>query len=229
MVRVDARIRRTYDAGSSGHARTTALRLVVASRWKYQGGTHMRPRSLIALSVTVFVASMGIAALHADQPDGDASRIQIGYAYAKDQGIPLDVQGRNRASIGLGSYLVNAVGVCNECHTWPSYTQNPFLFLGAPKQVNVPCYMAGGRPFGPGVVSRDITPWEDGKPAGLTAEEFLHVMRTGEDPDDPGQVLQVMPWPVYQSMSDRDLLAIYDYLTAIPAINAYVCGVPSEP
>jgi hypothetical protein len=25
-----------------------------------------------------------------------------------------------------------------------------------------------------------------------------------------------MPWPVYQSMSDRDLHAIYEYLSAIP-------------
>jgi len=25
-----------------------------------------------------------------------------------------------------------------------------------------------------------------------------------------------MPWPVYQSMTDRDLKAIYEYLSAIP-------------
>ena len=37
-----------------------------------------------------------------------------------------------------------------------------------------------------------------------------------------------MPWPVYQAMTDRDLRAIYEYLLAIPAINANVCGVPSE-
>ena len=33
-------------------------------------------------------------------------------------------------------------------------------------------------------------------------------MRTGEDPDNPGQVLQVMPWPVYQAMTDHDLRAV---------------------
>ena len=65
--------------------------------------------------------------------------------------------------------------------------------------------------------------------SGLTADEFLHVIRTGEDPDNPGQVLYVMPWPVYQTMSDHDVLAIYEYLTAIPAINANTCGEPSEP
>ena len=54
-------------------------------------------------------------------------------------------------------------------------------------------------------------------------------MRTGKDPDNPGQVLQVMPWPVYQTMSDHDLRAVYEYLSAIPAIDANTCGVPSEP
>jgi len=28
-----------------------------------------------------------------------------------------------------------------------------------------------------------------------------------------------MPWPTYQNMSDRDLLAIYTYLSAIPTIT----------
>jgi hypothetical protein len=30
--------------------------------------------------------------------------------------------------------------------------------------------------------------------------------------------LQVMPWPVYGKMSDRDLRAIYEYLRAIPSL-----------
>jgi hypothetical protein len=34
-----------------------------------------------------------------------------------------------------------------------------------------------------------------------------------------GPLLQVMPWPTYQNLSDRDLLAIYTYLSAIPAIR----------
>ncbi len=40
-------------------------------------------------------------------------------------------------------------------------------------------------------------------------------MRTGVDPDS-GELLQVMLWPVYAHMTDRDLEAIYAYLTAIP-------------
>ncbi len=69
-------------------------------------------------------------------------------------------------------------------------------------------------------MSRNLTP-ENGLPAGRTYAEFEQVMRTGIDLDQAhpqlGPLLQVMPWSVYQKMSDRDLLAIYTYLSAIPA------------
>jgi hypothetical protein len=189
----------------------------------------MKTKIVLGLAATVFVLGFGFSVVRANDEDrGDESRIRIGLAFARQQGIHLDVRGRNRALVGLGSYLVNAAGGCNDCHTAPPYTSDPFAALGAPKQVNVACYLAGGQEFGP-FVSRDITPWEDNKPAGLTFRQFRHVMRTGEDPDHPGQVLQVMPWPVYQSLTDRDLRAIYEFLSAIPAIPANVCGAPSEP
>ncbi len=189
----------------------------------------MRAQLIITACTSVLIVGLGVSAMRAEDDSGpsDQSRIQIGLRYASAQGITLKLAGKNRASVGLGSYLVNAVGGCNDCHTAPPYTLDPEAFLGAPKQVNVACYLAGGTEFGP-FVSRDITPWENGKPAGLTFDEFKHVIRTGEDPDNPGQVLHVMPWPVYQSMSDHDLRAIYDYLTAIPAIPANQCGTPSE-
>jgi hypothetical protein len=190
---------------------------------------------LVWVCTGVFAACLGGAVLAASQDRdgrqqgvaGEASRIRIGFGYAQQQGIKLDLKGRNPALVGLGSYLVNAVGGCNDCHTAPPYTSDPYAFLGAPKQINLACYLAGGQEFGP-FVSRDITPWEDDKPAGLTFSQFRHVMRTGEDPDHPGQVLQVMPWPVYQSMTDRDLRALYEYLSAIPAIPVNTCGAPSE-
>jgi len=165
--------------------------------------------------------------------DGDDARVQAGFDYALSQGLTLKFKRKDRDLVGLGSYLVNAVGGCNDCHTAPPFTQDPYAFLGAPKQVNLGCYLAGGTPFGDPTdpatpVSRDITPWEDEKPAGLTFAQFLHLMRTGEDPDNPGQLLQVMPWPVYQSMLRSDLRAIYEYLSSIPAIPAGTCGVPSE-
>jgi hypothetical protein len=190
----------------------------------------MQASTLVVATALVFVGTAAVAVTTADQPDSDSSRIQIGFDYATQQGITLNVAHRNRALVGLGSYLVNAIGGCNDCHTSPDGFApggSPYRFLGASKQVNVQCYLAGGQSFGP-FVSRDITPWQNGMPAGLTLDEFIHVIRTGEDPDHPGQVLFVMPWPTYQTMSDRDLTAIYEYLSAIPAIPANTCGDRSE-
>jgi hypothetical protein len=40
-------------------------------------------------------------------------------------------------------------------------------------------------------------------------------------PDNPvdGDLLQIMPWPTFSYMSDRDIEAIYVYLSAIPCID----------
>ena len=40
--------------------------------------------------------------------DGDESRVRQGLRIAP---VPLDLRGKNRALVGTGSYLVNAVGV----------------------------------------------------------------------------------------------------------------------
>ncbi|MEP6703126.1 MAG: hypothetical protein ABJB04_09040, partial [Betaproteobacteria bacterium] len=34
-----------------------------------------------------------------------------------------------------------------------------------------------------------------------------------------GSLLQIMPWPSYQDMTETDLRAIYEYLSAIPCIE----------
>ena len=152
--------------------------------------------------------------------DGDGSRVQQGFAIAP---VPLNLRGKNRALVGLGSYLVNAVGGCNDCHTNPSYVDGGDPFMGQPKQVNAAGYLAGGQHFGP-FVSRNITPDANGLPAGLTFPQFLTEIRTGHDfdcmPGDPPPcpLLQVMPWPTYQGMVERDLRAIYEYLRAIPSL-----------
>jgi hypothetical protein len=97
---------------------------------------------------------------------------------------------------------------------------------------NTSHYLAGGQCFGP-FMARNLTPDSHGLPEGLTEEEFVKAMRTGEDihcnkdPLDPicalgppGPVLEVMPWPTYHSLTDLDLRAIYTYLTALPAASA---------
>jgi hypothetical protein len=126
--------------------------------------------------------------------------------------------------VSLGSYLVNAVAACNDCHTFPPFAAGGDPFRHQPKQRNVANYLAGGVSFGPGICSRNITPDRiDGRPAGLSRDDFLYVMQSGCDPAganfrDPAScdLLQVMSGPSYWVMSLLDLQAIYVYLSAIP-------------
>ena len=83
-------------------------------------------------------------------------------------------------------------------------------------------------------MSRNITPRANGLPAGRTLEEFKQIMHEGRDfrnPPDATPILQVMPWPVYGKMSDRELEAIYEFLRAIPTINPRpaFCVAPPMP
>lgn len=141
--------------------------------------------------------------------------------------VALDLHGKDLALVGLGSYIVNGQGGCNDCHTNPPFAEGGNPHLGQPKQINVDGYLAGGMMFGPVIVSRNITPDADGKPAGLTFAEFRQVMRTGKDlknlpphiPSEANDLLQVMPWPVYGQMLDHDLRAIYEFLRAIPPLE----------
>jgi hypothetical protein len=147
----------------------------------------------------------------------EVGRIVRGFRIAP---VRLNLQGKDPLLVGLGSYLVNAAGGCNDCHTNPSYAPGCDPFRGEPKQVNAEHYLAGGNTFGP-FTSRHLTPEPaSGLPAGLTLQQFVRTMRTGVDPDQlhpqVSPLLQVMPWPVYQDMTDRNLRAIYEYLRAIP-------------
>jgi hypothetical protein len=170
------------------------------------------PFALAGLAVTLLASASEEKRTTADP---DAEHIAIGYRITP---VHLNLHNRDRSLVGLGSYIVNAQGGCNDCHTNPPYAAGGDPYLGQPKQFNADRYLAGGTSFGP-VISANITPDADGLPAGLTLAEFRNVLRTGHDPDVPGRLLQVMPWPVYQSMSDRDIRAIYEYLRSIPHID----------
>lgn len=188
--------------------------LTLASRTSRTLG---RPALAIALA-----AGIGICVPASGQVGGEQNESQIARGFAiVPQGVALNLQGRNRALVGLGSYIVNTTG-CNDCHTHPSYLPGGDPFAGQPELVNSAQYLTGGRQFGP-FTSRNLTPDSTGRPAGLSLSEFLNLMRTGIDPDwTPAsgrpQILQVMPWPVFGKKTDRDLTAIYEYLSAIPSL-----------
>ncbi len=181
-------------------------------------------RKPLAAAGLLAMLAIPLVVVHAD---GDATsatsshvaavnEIQRGYEIVP-QGVQLNVAGKNRALVGLGSYVVNTTG-CNDCHTHPSYLPTGDPFKGFPEMINFQQYMTGGRQFGP-VTSSNITPDGTGKPAGLTREEFIQTLRTGHNPHDPpGTILQVMPWPVLGKKTDLELSAIYEYLSALPSL-----------
>jgi len=227
-------------------------------------------------------------------PDAyEASLIDEGFEIAP---VHLNLAGKNRNLVGLGSYLVNAVGDCNGCHSsgapplgfYPYVTgKNPYFIQAA--KVDPTVYLNGGANFGtlgivgtptgpngyagPAIISRNLTPDKNGRPeGGRTLAEFKEILRHGTDFDhihptctadqlvaiqggatpnciptgpivfDPtqppyqnnpdGNLLQIMPWPTFSHMTDHDIEAIYEYLSAIPCIDNTVstppAGAPNE-
>ena len=130
---------------------------------------------------------------------------------------------------------------------------NPYLLPGAKpplfngtKKINPATYLGGSRDFGtfgPGptdIISRNLTPDKSGLPeGGRTLSQFITIMRTdGAHPSCAsgrtsgclsfpfnGALLQVMRWPSFQNMTDRQLMAIYTYLSVVPCLE----GGPGEP
>lgn len=179
----------------------------------------------LPFSVLCALAATGVGTLAGggnSGPGGDESKVQQGFEISP---VPLDLRGKNRALVGLGSYIVNAQGGCNDCHTCPSYADTPFD--DGEGAINSANYLAGGVPFGP-FSSANLTPDAEGNPGGLTLEEFVSAIRTGEDPHAPGVILQVMPWFVFRNMTDRDLHAVYEFLRSIPPAEPGDCDFPGQ-
>jgi hypothetical protein len=187
------------------------------SRWTWA-------TAVATVAVLTGMLALSVKGTAANGEDESESKIRRGFEIAP---VPLNVKGKNRALVGLGSYLVNASGDCNGCHSGPSgeYAQGGNPFLGETEVVNQTAYLSGGNPlFGPFFIPRNLTPDKTGLPeGGASFEEFLGILRTGVDPDHAhpqfGPLLQVMPWPTFGKMTDRDLRAIYEYLSAIPCIE----------
>lgn len=164
------------------------------------------------------VAALTLLFAQSVRADDDESESQVRRGFQiVPPGVHLNLAGKNRNLVGLGSYIVNSSG-CNDCHTHPEFLPNSNPFLGQPEMINFPQYLSGGRQFGP-FTSANLTPDAFGKPAGLTLRDFITTLRTGHNPNDPpGQILQVMPWPVYGKKTDHDLRAVYEYLRALPPL-----------
>jgi hypothetical protein len=184
------------------------------------------------LAVTTGVTVFGVRSTRAEDFDfvkDFESRVRRGYQIAP---VPLRLRGLNPFLVGLGSYIVNAEGGCNDCHTSPPYAEGGDPFMGQPEKINAAGYLAGGTAFGP-FVSRNLTPRANGLPANLTFAQFKETLRTGKDlknrHPEISPLLQVMPWPVYGKMTNLDLLAVYEFLRAIPSLPTPQPPPPPQP
>jgi hypothetical protein len=238
----------------------------------------------VALAL-MLVRSPGVKA-HDD--DDEASLVKIGFEIAP---VHLNLEGKNRDLVGLGSFIVNAQADCNGCHTAGgppnfNYANGGNPYFGQRTKTDPTTYLAGGTDFfsavppsaavggfppgsqppsyppaeyggyvGPDIITRNLTPDKNGRPeGGHTLAEFKEIMRTGVDfdhihptctaalptptpancipPPVDGDLLQVMPWPGFHSMTDHQLDAIYEYLSAIPCIDNTLstppAGAPDE-
>ena len=254
------------------------------------GTLHFGRRAAAVVAVGAIGLVMLSTPLRLQAEQSEDSRIDQGFAIAP---VPLNLAGKNHDLVGLGSYLVNAAGDCNGCHSsnsqplalYPYVTgKNPYFHQ--PAKIDPAVYLTGGQSFGtvgtptgpnsyggPPIITRNLTPDKHGlAEGGHTLAQFKQIMRSGTDFDhihptctaaqiaaieggatpvciptgdiifDPtqpayhnvpdGKLLQVMPWPTFSRMSDRDLAAIYEYLSAIPCIDntwsTPPAGAPNE-
>jgi hypothetical protein len=260
----------------------------------------MAKEHLVKIGAATMVVAIGVVGMLSNPPRLQAqnaeTRIQQGLAISP---VPLKYSPKNRDLVGLGSYIVNASGDCNGCHssgTPASLGIYPYVpggnpYFGQPEKLDPTVFLNGGVNFGavgtptgplgyagPNIISRNLTPNSAGKAeAGTTLSQFKQIMRTGIDLDaihpnctaaqiatlnnppagatlanfpnfvciptgvipgttfdnEPvGSLLQVMPWPTFSHLTDHDLEAVYEYLSAIPCIDNTTstppAGAPNE-
>jgi mono/diheme cytochrome c family protein len=108
-----------------------------------------------------------------------------------------------------GSYLVNAVAQCSDCHTPRDDQGNPIadkFLAGAPVETEV---------------SANITPDMETGIGSWTEEQIAELLKTGKEPSGEsvgGLMLQVIQ-EGFSHLTDTDRLAIAAYLKTIPAVN----------
>jgi hypothetical protein len=70
--------------------------------------------TIVFVGVVIAVMLIRSPCVRANDDDDERSLIKIGFEIAP---VRLNLEGKNRALVGLGSFIVNAQGDCNGCHT----------------------------------------------------------------------------------------------------------------
>jgi hypothetical protein len=164
----------------------------------------VKSAATVAAVGVIFLGGMFISSprAHADDSSGDtpeSQEVEIGLKIAP---VNLNMTGKDRKLVGLGSFIVNGQADCNGCHTSDPTMEykdpgNPF-FNQHPTIVNPDTYLAGGNNFGPvgagivngvvgpgpNIITRNLTPDHTGLPeGGHSFGDFLTIIRTGKDFD----------------------------------------------
>ncbi len=200
----------------------------------------------LTLALSVMIASSGVA--FADDDTISSTLVEQGYKISPIPRDQLNLTGKSTTAVGLGSYLVNAVGDCSGCHSFPQFLEkggagnnpsagDPFEGIPSTQSVsgqlvanfNVSHYMGGGQCFGP-FMARNLTPDQYGPVEGLTQDEFITVIRTGADvhcdkfANDPICALGP-PTPLLQVMPWSTYHGMTD--AHLRAMYAYLSAIPA--
>src|SRR5580692_1655300 len=115
---------------------------------------------ILGATVSLFGAGLGVmlarspAVQAQDGWNGDeSSLVNLGFQIAP---VPLNLEGKNRDLVGFGSFIVNAQGDCNSCHTAGgppnfNYANGGNPYFGQPSKTDPTTYLAGGTDFGAAV------------------------------------------------------------------------------
>jgi cytochrome c553 len=202
----------------------------------------------VLAAIAMLGFSLAAPRVQADEPSNDDWRIKQGFAIAPVRLNLVGKNHAQVGLGSYFVNALGDCNGCHTNNPATEYTStgNPYLLppvYDGTKKVNPATYLAGGQDFGqlvPGsahIISRNLTPDKTGRPAGgRPFPVFLEILRTGIDKDHlhpncagapglgcvpfpfNGSLLQIMPWPTLQNLSDDDIQAIYTYLSAIPCI-----------
>ena len=110
-----------------------------------------------------------------------------------------------------GSYLVNGIMACGNCHT-PREAGQPVAarqLSGGFQTFDEPWFTTKGS---------NITPDRETGIGAWSDADFERAMREGVRRNG-GPIAPIMPFPFYKSMTPADLAAVRAYLVSVPAIN----------
>ena len=151
---------------------------------------------------------------------------------------PSEARPADEATLKYGEYLTT-IGGCHDCHTplkmgpngpEPDMTRK---FAGHPANMQMPPPTKLAEPWmwqGSATNTAFAGPWGVSYAANLTshkptgmgswkAEDFIRAIRTGKHIGVGRPIMPPMPWQNYAQMTDKDLLAMFEYLQSVPPMD----------